>query len=87
MRRDAYTAPSEERGQTGEGLQPGENGGTVGRQVDVCDEGEHHEGDSGDERATGTVNVGEDAWSIALLGQSGQAARTTVNTGVTDGED
>ena len=65
---DTYTSPSEECGQTRQGLEPGEHGSTVGRQVDVCDEGEHQEGDGGDERATGAVNIGEDSWSIALLG-------------------
>lgn len=80
-------SPGEQRGEGRQRLQPGEYGRTLSVYVDVAQEAEGDESTDGCEGPAGAVNVGEDARGEALLGESGQGTRATVDAGDTDRED
>lgn len=80
-------APGEEGSETGQGQKPVEDNGTTGGERDVGDGAEGDAEGDGDGRTTSLVDEGEDLGCVALLSESSERTRATVDTGETDGED
>lgn len=79
--------PGEEGGKTRQGEEPVEDNDTGSAQVDVGEGTESANEEHGDERAAGTVDVGEDLGGITLLGKGSEGTGTTIDGGNTDGKD
>jgi hypothetical protein len=73
---EADRAPSEKSGKGRHSKQPAEDIRSVRCHLDIGDTTESEGEDDGDEGTTRAVNVGEDLGSVALLGKSGDCART-----------
>ena len=80
-------APGKERSKTRKRKKPVEDCLTSGSQVHVTQKTESQDGDGGKQRATGTVNVGEDLRCVPLLRERSESARPTVDARVTNGDD
>lgn len=85
--RETDRAPGKDGRQPGDGQHPVESfalfrgGREVAEKTDECGEGDTDHG------TTATIDVGEDAGSLALLGEGGEGTRGAVDGRVTDGED
>ena len=84
---EAYAAPSEEGGETGERLQPVEGDSAAGGQGHESQGRPHDDEQSGVERTAGAVDVAEEAGGVTLFGERAECAGATVDTGETDGDD
>lgn len=80
-------APGEESSQRRKVEEPVEDDNTLGINVDVGEGTASAEENSGVQRTSGPVDVGEDDGSVSLLGHGSQSTRATVDTGDTDGND
>ena len=84
---EADGAPCEQSRQARELEEPLEYSLTRGSQVDVRQRRTSNDGEGAEQRATSAVDVGEDLWSISLLGKRSERTRATVDAGKTDGDD
>ena len=79
--------PGEEGGHTRKLNQPTEDNLTISSQVHVCKSTHRQECDHGRQRAARAIHIGKDLGRIALLTESGESTRTTIDTRHADGDD
>lgn len=84
---EANAAPSEERSETGKGLEPIESDRTTSGKGHKSQRRPGDDEDGRPQRTTGAVDVGEESGSVALLSKRGECARATVDTRKTDRHD
>jgi hypothetical protein len=80
-------SPCKECGETGQRDEPVEDDDTGGSQIHVGKHTPSEDEGNRPERTTGSINVGEEFGSIALLTERDQGTRSTVDTGHTNGDD
>lgn len=83
----ANGTPSEQGSKTGQRDKPVEDDLTGRGNVHVCKGTPQKNEKDGEQRATGTIHVGESLGSIALLREGGEGTGATVDTGDTDRND
>lgn len=83
----ADRSPGEQSSETRERKQPVEHRRAGSSQVDIGKGTESDDRKDGEQRAVGTINVGENLGSISLLSKSSEGTRTAVDAGHTEGKD
>lgn len=85
--RETDGAPGEQRRETRQRLQPGEDDDAAAGKRNVRQRAEGDDGERGPQRSSGTINVGEDLGGVALFCERGEGARAAVNTGEANRDD
>lgn len=83
---EANAAPGEECCQTGKRLKPVEGDRSTGIKSHEGKRRPCEDEDGGPQRSASTVDIGEEAGSVALLSERTQCTRATVNTRETNGD-